>query len=329
MPLNKNQVKRFIKLIAEMKGNKYPNTRNFAEMLREAALYGNESIGCTPKTIQRDISILKTDFNAPIKFDASMNGYYLTRKTWNLYCPVLQDEVVLASVLGSKLAADLMPEPVKSTITGAVEEQLTTNGPDFMDTMYISSLIAASGVKVHIDPAVFAAVFDAWQKHEALDIEYATRDGEISERRIEPHVLTYYNSAWYIKGFCLKQNDVRVFAIHRIRNAEPCDKYFEPDPLIIKEAENGKIFQYDTIKNIEIHCSKAIAGYVREQHDFHNEDVAENDDGSVSVFIKEAPEHDILKWVLSEGGAAKVVKPKSLAKKIVQAAEKVAKTNRS
>jgi predicted DNA-binding transcriptional regulator YafY len=88
------------------------------------------------------------------------------------------------------------------------------------------------------------------------------------------------------------------------------------------------VSEYETIKDIEIECAKSIAGYVKEQQEFHNEEVVERADGSVIVHIEEAPEHEIVKWILSEGGEAKVVKPKSLAKKIVQAAEKVAKANR-
>ena len=327
MPINKKQIKRLVKFSSLLKQNKYPNATKFEKILRNADLYNNENIACSMKTIYRDIEILKTQYKAPIEFDAQYNGYYLKHHGWSLDFPVLQDEIMLASVLGAKLAQDLMPEPLKSKINDAVDQQLTSNNPDFLDSAFIDSLIAASGVKVEIDPKIFQTAFIAWQEHEALDIEYSTKDGDCSTRRIEPHVLTYYNAAWYIKGYCLKKKDIRVFALHRIVSAAGTGKYFEPDPLIIQAAKNRQIFTYKTIKNIEINCSAAIAGYINEQHQFYNEEIKEQDDGSVTVYIAEAPEHEIVKWILSEGGNAKVIKPQKLAKKIVTAAQLVVAAN--
>ena len=327
MPLNKKQIERFIKFTGLLKLGKYPNAKKFWKILQDADLYANEDVACSVKTIQRDIQTLKNKYGAPIQFDHARNGYYLTHTGWELTCPILQDEVMLASVLGSKLAQDIMPEPVKSTISDAVDQELTTNSPDFLDTAYIDSLIAASGVKVKIEPLIFATVFDAWQQHEALDIKYKANSGKISDRRIEPHVLTYYNAAWYIKGFCLEKNEVRVFAIHRIIKAEHTEKFFEPDQLIIQDVKNRHVFNYKTVKNIEIKCSKAIAGYINEQHEFYDEEITEHNDGSVTVRIPEAPEHEIVKWVLSEGGNAKIIKPKSIQKKIIKAAENVLAVN--
>lgn len=327
MPVSKKQMERLVKLTSMLKKGEYPNARKFADMLRRAENYDNEKIACTPKTIYRDIQYLKERYNAPIKYDPKRNGYYVTHTGWDLLFPVLQDEVMLASILGSKLAQDLMPEPVKSEITDAVDQELTSNSPDFLDTAFIDSLIAASGVKVRIDPEIFGTVFTAWREHQALDIVYQSQNGKKSERRIEPHVLSYYNSAWYIKAFCYKQDDIRVFAIHRILEAETAGE-FEPDPLIVQSAKTAGIFSYRNVKNIEVWCSKKIAGYVNEQHEYHHEEITEHDDGSLTVHIPAAPEHEILKWVLSEGGNAKVVKPKSLAKKIVEAAERVLAANK-
>ena len=328
MPVQKKQLQRLIKFIALMKKGKYPNARSFYETLRQADLYDNENVACSMKTIYRDIELLKNDYNAPINFDRQQNGYYLTRSSWEFSFPVLRDETVLASILGSKLAQDLMPEPVKSEISDAVDRELTTNTIDLLDTAFIDSLIAASGVKVRISPQVFKTVFDAWRQREALNIKYCDRNGRETERCIEPHVLTYYCENWYIKGFCLERNDVRFFAVHRITEATPSGKYFEPDQLLIHETGKNRVFIYQNqVKNIEIACSAEIAGYINEQYEYYNETITEQPDGSVIVSIPEAPEHEIIKWVLAEGGNAKVLKPASLAMKIVKAAEKVAKVN--
>ena len=82
MPTNKKQLLRMILLIASLKANKYPNCSSFCKMLRDVDIYENLNISCTPKTIYRDIKSLKEEFNAPIKFSTSVNGYYLTNRSW-------------------------------------------------------------------------------------------------------------------------------------------------------------------------------------------------------------------------------------------------------
>lgn len=139
MPINKKQLLRLIKLVSALKENRYPNTITFAKKLHNDDIDNNKNISCTSKTIQRDIKTLKEDFNAPIGFDYERKGYYLTHHGWDFYCPILQDEDMLASVLGAKIAEDIMPEPIKGNIRTAVEAKESNNNPDFMDTAFIKT----------------------------------------------------------------------------------------------------------------------------------------------------------------------------------------------
>ena len=82
MPTNKKQLLRMVRLIALLRANKYPNCTSFCKMLQDADIYENINISCTTKTIYRDIKSLKEDFKAPIEFDASLNGYFLTDQSW-------------------------------------------------------------------------------------------------------------------------------------------------------------------------------------------------------------------------------------------------------
>lgn len=328
MPVNKKQLTRLIKLVAAMKEKRYPNAVSFSERLRKEDINENRNISCTAKTIQRDIRILKDDFNAPIDFDREKNGYYLKHSGWEFQCPALQDETMLAAVLGAKIAEDIMPEPVKGKIREAVEIQECVNNPDFMDTAFIRTLIIASGVKHEIAPCIFREVFEAWQKRHALEITYKGADGKISQRRIEPHVLAYYNSAWYVKAFCLSANEPRVFAVHRIISAEMTDKTFEPDEKIIKSVISGDLFDYAKIKSIEVNCHPEIAQYVREHKPGSCETQRENPDGSITLFIKEMRERDLIKWILSEAGNAQLIQPTNIAMKIAEAADKISKMHK-
>lgn len=103
MPLSKKQLVRLVRLVAQLKENRYPNCSSFSEEMRRADLDENVNIACTPKTIFRDIQTLKSDFDAPIAFDKARNGYYLKHHGWNFSCPqIYDDSEMLAAVLGAR-----------------------------------------------------------------------------------------------------------------------------------------------------------------------------------------------------------------------------------
>ena len=51
MPLNKKQLQRLIRLVAQLKENRFPNCSSFAEALRRADLDENLNLACTEKTV--------------------------------------------------------------------------------------------------------------------------------------------------------------------------------------------------------------------------------------------------------------------------------------
>ena len=59
MPVSKKQLVRLIRLVAQLKENRYPNCTKFSEEMRQADLDENMNLACTPKTIFRDIQPLK------------------------------------------------------------------------------------------------------------------------------------------------------------------------------------------------------------------------------------------------------------------------------
>ena len=324
MNINKKQLFRLVKFVAQLKENRYPNCKSFSDEMRRTDIDGNINISCSAKTIQRDIKLLKEYFNAPIEFNTELNGFYLTNHGWNFNTPIYSEEELIASVFGAKLAEDIMPEPLKSEIRRAVDMQLTDNNPDFLDTATISTFIAASGVKVKINPVVFGKLFKAWQHHKSVRILYKGHEDEKEqERQIDPYIITYYNSAWYIKAFCYLRNGIRIFAIHRIKQVEILDNTFAVPPEILKTPFKGEPFEFEEVKDIEIWCSPEIAGYVLERSEVYDQTYEMNEDGSLNLHIKSAPAKSIVKWILSEGGNARLIKPKELSDEIRKQAEKV------
>jgi len=57
----------------------------------------------------------------------------------------------------------------------------------------------------------------AVQDKKLIHFSYSGRQGEDTERRVEPMGLVLKGYAWYLHGYCLKREDYRVFKLSRIR----------------------------------------------------------------------------------------------------------------
>ena len=325
MDVKNKQLMRLIRFVAELKKNNYPNCSTFIKKLKDIDLDENIDISCSVKTIQRDIKALKEKFNAPIDFDYEKNGYYLKHHGWDFQAPVYTEDDMLSLVISAKLAEDITPNPLRSQISESIDELLTSNNPDFMDTAVIDSIIASSALNVKINAHIFKIVFQAWKLHKTLNIKYKTVNGEESRRDIDPHVLSYYNKAWYLKAYCHEKESTRVFALHRIVEAELTNYEFDFD-LRMLEGVKGAPFKLEEVRNVKLWCSKEIAGYVLEKTASDNRQIVEqNDDGSLILYYPLTSKLDLIRWILAEGGNMKLLEPEYLKDELKQKAKQILK----
>ena len=58
-----------------------------------------------------------------------------------------------------------------------------------------------------------------------IEFDYYYDKGE-SHRRIEPYLVAFQWTSWYLLGFCLERQDWRMFKLNRLWNLSPCDEQF-------------------------------------------------------------------------------------------------------
>lgn len=326
MPVSKNQMKRLMRIVAELRLKKYPNAKSLADKFTKDTIYDYDSgmDVVSEKTLQRDFKLLKEMFKAPIMFDRASNGYYLASEGWIFESPILKDASVTAAVLGIKICSSIMPKSeYSSKMEDAVNDILSSNNAEFVDSAYIESVIAASGVKVHIDPAVFTNVFQAWEGRNTLRILYKNVKGCETEMRVDPHAIVYYNSAWYIKGEKPADSQVIILALHRILKAELLPTVFTLNKSIVDSVKNGKLFEFTELHDVKVKCLPAIAPYIREQYEQRGETIKEESDGSIILSIKSISKIELLRWILAEGGKAILISPENFRNELKEAAQSI------
>lgn len=320
------KISRLVKLVAMMRRNQYPNHRTLLralKMLDSACIYT-----LSQKTVQRDVQYLRDVYHAPIEFDNGKRGYYLTDPEWRFEIPLLDTEEMQAVTLGARLAETIMPEPVASRIQDAAETLLSRNELGLASDTTLIALVA-QGARIPVQPAIFLEVFKAWQKHRGLTVLYSkTMTGERAEYLLEPHVLAFFDGLWYIKavviarnGETLPEQTIRTLALNRFRSAKVHPGRFEPDRRLIREVNEGGLFNFPTIDEVVLRFSDYAIPYARENYDPGL--IEEQPDGSLLVTFYDAIEFKMVNLVLTEGGAVQVISPPELAEKVVDQAKQV------
>ena len=326
MAVGRKQLVRLIRLVAQLKENRYPNCSSFAAELRQLDLEENLNVACTAKTVARDIAVLKRDFEAPIAFDASQNGYYLTNHDWNFSCPqIFDDTCMLSAVLGARVAEHIFPLPLKQQIRNAVDYLLTNNNPAFLDTTQVDSLVVIPSNRAPIDADVFMPLFHAWQRHEICRISYTDSRGNDTERNFEPHALIFYDGVWYAKGFCHKRKEMRTFALPRMKAVILSGVHFTPDPKIISTANEESLFDHDMVSDVVVHCDEQLAKIIQTRPLHHEQKIVGYPNGECDIHVKTMTKFHLVTWVMRQCGRAEILKPNSLRKQIVDLGKEIIK----
>ncbi len=312
-----------------MKENRYPNYPMVLKEMRRRDIAGEYSI--SQKTIQRDVEFLKSEFNAPIKYNSERKGYYLTNLDWT-DMPVVEEPEMNAAILGAHLAGTIFPNSrLNNDIRQSVDTLLTQNWGSMDEKMLLYSLVA-HGSRAKINPEIFQIVFDAWQSLHSLMIRYRrVGDGKILDKMlVEPHVLTLYDNIWYIKARLLQNGDCiheelpfLTLALHRIVSAMQLAGRFEPDHKVIEEVRRGNLFNLPRLPEVKLHVSGNAIGYGTEFFPVTNQQI--QDDGSILLTLHDIEEYRVLNFVLTSGGNAVILGPEFLAKTAIDMASKLIK----
>ena len=143
-----------------------------------------------------------------------------------------------------------------------------------------------------------------------LPIQINRTYGEKTHCRIEPIQLWFKLKSWYIKGFCLIRQDMRLFKLTRVKNLKLTDEHFaECDllatPLVRTPSEHQK---KDVRLKFRIEPEMAYRVY-----DEYGEDIAKKQaDGSFIVTVTWPEDEWVYGTILSYGEYIEVLEPEHI-----------------
>ena len=157
-----------------------------------------------------------------------------------------------------------------------------------------------------------------------VEFDYYNSFGDKTSRRVEPIQLWFKSKSWYLKGFCMKKQDMRLYKLSRIKNLVLIDEHFEKrDPLVVSGNPIHSI--YEGGKNINLKLRIDPERAYRVFDDLHEKMVEKQPDGSFIVTVTWPEDNWLYGFILSFGQYIEVLEPEHLRSTMKAVGEKISK----
>lgn len=281
----------------------------------------------TRKTVQRDISYMRDHLNLPLEYDEQQHGYYYTDHVTNFPCFQLKMEdlaalflarVAMRSIKGTALAEKL--RPAFAGVTRMLEGEVQINWDE------LDEAFSRKGVEVQgNDLQRFGKLADAVLRRRVVSFRYRKLDAATSElRRVEPYHLGEVDGCSYLIGRDLERQALRTFAVQRMSAVTQEKATFQrPSDFSGKQylRESFGIWTRSgdsTRHTVRVEMSGYAARLIQERR-WHptQETIPLNGKGTrVEVRFEVGALEEVVRWVLSWGGKAKVLAPQELKQRV-------------
>ena len=266
------------------------------------------------RTIQRDIdSICKAGI--PI---VSMQGYgggLSIAEGYKIDKTLLTQKELSAIFMGLKSIDSIS----KYTYSQSLMEKLTNEKSAILSDHNRVIIHLSSFYQVSLTEKI-DVIKQAISNRELISFQYYSEKGE-SERIIEPYFIMFRWFAWYVYGYCLTQQDFRLFKLNRLSELQNLKASYEERLISEKELDFDHYIWRDDIKLVALFDTsvkyRLIDEYGLECVTFDNQS------GKLrfeNVFTNSS---HLLQWILSYGDAVKVIEPLDLVNRVCQNAKNI------
>ena len=154
-------------------------------------------------------------------------------------------------------------------------------------------------------------------KQRLIEFDYYYGKGE-SHRRIEPYLVVFQWTSWYVFGFCLKRQDWRLFKLTRLINLVVCEDGYE-QRNIPPEVRDFNAHFSDDIMLVAL-FDKAVKYQLI---DAYGADCYLETDEGLRLEVGFTNWDYMMSWLLGFGEKVKVLEPVKMAEEIQEVAQKV------
>ena len=160
----------------------------------------------------------------------------------------------------------------------------------------------------------------AVNQSKSLLIDYISRGGEHSKRIIDPYVLIFKQSVWYVYAFCHTKQSFRTFKIGRIKSATFTGAEFVKKAFTRDDIDLNLNYSDRQLTEVTLEIDKSSLADAEEWLGIDNiEPLGDKLVANISL-----PDDDsLVNKILSYGGNVRVAEPSALRERVKAAAKRI------
>ena len=155
-----------------------------------------------------------------------------------------------------------------------------------------------------------------------IDFEYHDRNGEITNRIIEPHLILFKQGIWYVYAYCSLRESFRFFKIGRINNLNLLNEKFTRKEINKSELPLDYWHQNILAETIEFEVDKSILSDIQEWIGVNNVSIKKE---KYLANAKLPFDEGLISKLMSYGNKIKIISPAKLRERILEVANQILK----
>jgi predicted DNA-binding transcriptional regulator YafY len=279
------------------------------------------------RTIKRDIEDMRKDtrldWKAPIRYDRGDGKYYYGVKGFSIDLLPLNEEELDALLFASSMLDQFRKVEILENIEGAVQKIAGhLRMRKTIDTSEVSDFIDFEKMPEMKGSEFLGPLLNAILKKKVLKLTYQGFDRpQPSSHIFHPYLLKEYRNRWYAFGYAEDSDDLRTYALDRIKSITP-----EPRKDFRKPEKPPKEYFRDVIGvtrfedtepwKVVLKFSKHQAPYILTQPMHESQEVVQKTDDYtiISLIVHPSPELEII--LLGWHSEVEVLEPTQLREQI-------------
>lgn len=292
-----------------------------------------QELDCNPRTVYRDLEALQVA-GFPIYTERSgRKNLWSLLDTMKHHIPV---PFTLTELMALYFSRDMLKVFKDTAFYESLESLLqkvkTTLPPESIHYLNTIEQTFYLCMKPYKDYGQFKEILnrvtDAALHHKTIEIVYYTMSRKKeNRRRVDPYRVWFFNGTFYLIGRCHMREEVRIFALDRIKMLHETSETFDvPEDFVLEDFMESSfgVYQGEPV-HIRVWFHPDIAGYIKEKIWHESQQIHSQADGSVIFEAEVAGTDEIRFWIMTWGSKARVLEPESLRQEIRAEAESMAK----
>lgn len=287
-----------------------------------------EECNVCERTIYRDLDALNQS-GLPIYFDDVTKRYRFMDKVFLRPLTFTVDEAT--ALLACVQDFSKSDNPLGNSLRLA-QEKILASLPD--ERQYqVDKARRNVDIKVASKPAdvsqqLFNVIESAIGKQCRVKICYYTKTRESeTERVIDPYVITFRGSAWYLVAYCHLRKAVLLFRMDRIKKAsETKESFVLPSDFSTQEYFSGSwLIEHGEPIHVKLKFLPEAARWVKTETFHPSQRITEWENGSIIFEATVNGRREISRWILGYGAEVEVLEPEGLRSYLKDQVEQMAK----